>query len=69
MSDITMCFGTDCPIKENCYRYTATANEYRQSYFTNPPYKKDKCDYFWGDTQESIWQMLLDITKDNHQNA
>ena len=37
MPDISMCKGEDCTIKETCYRFKATPNEYRQSYFTNPP--------------------------------
>jgi hypothetical protein len=47
MPDITMCEGKDCPLKEDCYRYTAIPNEYRQSYFMNPPYNKEegKCDH------------------------
>lgn len=32
MADITMCTGTGCPLREKCYRYTATPNEYRQSF-------------------------------------
>ena len=55
MPDITMCTGEGCPIKKDCYRHCATANEYRQSYFMNPPYKlirlltsiQVECDYFW----------------------
>lgn len=48
MPDITMCYGEGCPQKESCYRYLATPDEYRQSYFTTPPVKEDKtCDYYW----------------------
>ena len=49
MPDITMCEGKDCPLKETCYRYTATPNEYRQSYFVNPPYDEEKkeCTHYW----------------------
>ena len=32
MADITMCVGTGCPLREWCYRYTATPNEHRQSF-------------------------------------
>ena len=46
MADITMCEGKDCKLKETCYRFKATPNEYRQSYFIDPPIKKDKCDYY-----------------------
>ena len=50
MPDITMCTGTKCPKKDNCYRFRATANPYRQSYFCVPPFesREDKeCEYFW----------------------
>lgn len=41
MSDITMCNkDIDCPFKHKCYRYKAPVNEYRQAYFTEPPYTK-----------------------------
>ena len=43
-----MCEGTGCPIKETCYRFTAKPSEYRQSYISVPPFKKDKtCEYYW----------------------
>ena len=32
MADISMCQGGKCPRKETCYRFTAPANPYRQSY-------------------------------------
>lgn len=41
-----MCNGTDCPLKENCWRYLATPSSY-QSYFLNSPIKDDKCDEYW----------------------
>lgn len=47
MPDITMCKGDDCPKKNSCYRYTAKASEYRQSFFTDSPIKNGKCEYFW----------------------
>jgi len=31
MADICMCTG-NCPISDKCYRYTATANPYGQTY-------------------------------------
>ena len=37
MTDITMCKGQDCLLRESCYRYTAPANPYRQSYFLTEP--------------------------------
>lgn len=53
--DIMMCSGEDCPFKETCYRYTAPANEYRQSYFTEPPLVKDEelsCDHYWENKED-----------------
>ena len=66
MADITMCDGTDCPIKEQCDRFTSKPNEHRQSYFVNVPGKLDEdlqftCDWFYGETQESILNQLKDI--------
>ena len=51
MPDITLCSGQDCPLKETCYRYKATPSKYRQSYFTEAPYDKEKeeCDHYWTD--------------------
>jgi hypothetical protein len=44
-----MCKGGRCPFKEKCYRFTAPANEFRQSYFSKEPFDKEanKCDYLW----------------------
>ena len=47
MADISKCLGTDCPKKENCYRFTAP-NSYLQSYFSKPPIKENgECEYYW----------------------
>ncbi len=52
MSDITKCKGDNCPNKENCYRYTAASDEFRQVYFLNTPYKKgEECEYFWKNSE------------------
>lgn len=61
MPDITKCRGTDCPLKEHCYRYTSKADEHWQSYFVEPPYKNGKCEMFWGENQEQILINLQDI--------
>ncbi len=58
-----MCKGTDCPIKESCYRFTATENEILQAYFVKPPFKDGKCDMFWGKTQKEILNQLENIVK------
>jgi hypothetical protein len=61
MPDITMCKGGDCPHKEKCYRFTATADDY-QSFFMTPPIDEDgKCNYYWGEQAESIWKQLNEI--------
>lgn len=63
MPDITLCKGTDCPQKEKCYRYTAKPNEYRQAYFINPPIKDGKCEMYWGDNAELVYNQLKQILK------
>lgn len=49
MADITMCKGTNCPIKQNCHRALAIPNLNWQSYFSEIPYnkEKEKCDEYW----------------------
>ena len=58
MPDITMCWGDNCPIKETCYRYTATPSKWRQSYFAETPIKEDNtCDHFmeiWDKSKERM---------------
>lgn len=52
-----MCKGDNCPLKDQCFRYTAKPSEY-QSYFVNTPYKiksnKFKCEYLWADNNQAI---------------
>ena len=56
MADITMCSGQDCPVKEECYRFTALKCAYRQSYFAETPGKtedgKFTCEMYWDDNKE-----------------
>ena len=51
MVDLTMGKGEGCPLKETCYRVTATPDEL-QSWFMEVPYdhKDNKCDHYM-DTQ------------------
>ena len=63
MPDITMCKGTNCPLKEKCYRFTAKADEY-QSYFNEIPLKDGKCDMYWEKKSEKIH---ADLKKDNNE--
>jgi hypothetical protein len=71
MADVTMCSGTDCPIKESCYRFTAPKSEIMQSWFFKTPFKVEEgqftCDMYWGEKSQSILNQLKDITdgKDN----
>ena len=51
MPDISMCDYEGCPAKDSCYRFTATPSEYRQAYFSEPPIKDGKCEYYWEDKQ------------------
>jgi hypothetical protein len=61
--DITMCPGTNCPQKEKCYRFTAKPSEYMQSYFMEAPIKDGKCDMYWGENADRIWNQLKDIVE------
>ena len=68
MPDITKCEGKLCLIREHCYRYTSKDSDYRQSYFSDDNVgkledNKFKCDYFWGENSQSIFNYLKDITK------
>jgi hypothetical protein len=57
-----MCPGTNCPYKESCYRFTAKASDW-QSVFIDSPIKDGKCDYFWGNNSQSVWDQLKEIVK------
>ena len=59
--DITKCKGTNCPIKESCYRFTATENEVLQAYFVEPPIKDGKCEMYWGEHANYLINYLKDI--------
>ena len=53
MADITKCKGTDCPLKETCYRFLAMVGLI-QSYFKDVPFKDGKCEYYWNIKQLSL---------------
>ena len=67
MADITMCKGTNCPIKEKCYRYTAKPYKNHQAFFSEEPFtikkRKFNCDMYWGESAENIMNTLKDIVK------
>ena len=66
MADITMCTGNGCPLKENCYRFTAEKSEYRQSYFFTPPFDGKTCEMYWGKQSEAIYNQLKNMTNENN---
>lgn len=48
MADIAKCEDNLCPSKETCYRYTAPASEYYQSYGKfNREEDAYNCDMYW----------------------
>lgn len=69
-SDITICPGDGCPVKEHCVRFLTPPDEYLQAYFFKPPGKKNEegiweCEMFWGEPQEAIMKQLNDILNEN----
>lgn len=58
MPDITMCRGTECPKKLQCYRFLATPDKYWQSWFTIVPYSEEekKCYHFWKKKKEKNYE-------------
>lgn len=48
MADISKCSGKDCPLKEQCYRYTAPDSKW-QLRLVIVPYKKETntCEMFY----------------------
>lgn len=53
MSDISKCFGENCPLALTCYRYTSPASEFWQAYgqFTYNEETKN-CEWFWDNKNE-----------------
>jgi len=52
MPDITKCKGINCPIRDNCYRYTARDSDFYQSWFVDDTVGKlvdnnFSCDVYW----------------------
>ena len=48
MPDISKCEGTNCPLKEKCYRFTCESDEHYQAYsdFSDAlNEEKTECDY------------------------
>lgn len=47
MPDISMCTNYGCVDRHRCYRATATADRYRQTYFMPLANKAEDCKSFW----------------------
>jgi hypothetical protein len=48
MADISKCNDFLCPSKNKCYRFTAPASEFWQSYTNfNRDGDADNCEYYW----------------------
>lgn len=66
MADITKCKGTDCPVKDECYRHTAI-DGYQQSWFTEAPGEiyegKFTCNMYWGENSEGIHNHLMETSQ------
>jgi hypothetical protein len=66
MADISKCKGTDCPVKEVCYRYTAPEGM-MQAYFTEVPGKLENnefsCSKYWGKSAQNIYEQSNHIVK------
>ena len=43
---MSMCKNKDCKLKEDCYRFRAIPNQYRQSYANFKPDEEGECDHF-----------------------
>ena len=68
MADITKCKGINCPVKDNCYRYTARDSGFYQLWFIDDNVgkmvdNKFSCDVYWGENAETAWKELKEITK------
>jgi hypothetical protein len=62
MSDIAKCQDNKCPSRLMCYRFTAPASEFWQSYCNfNREEDANNCNMFWGNKHENILNQLKDI--------
>ena len=47
MTDISKCGGEKCPVKGDCYRYTAPSEEWQSFMVAMWDDTKQTCEYFW----------------------
>jgi len=60
MADITMCKGSGCRARNHCYRFTATPDPYRQSWFVQTPGSNKKCDYYYEMEVDKMYYNVID---------
>lgn len=65
MNDITKCKGLFCPVKKDCLRYSEGPILNGESYFSHPPYKNGKCEFFWGEQSQYILNEIKGIVDGN----
>lgn len=68
MVDMAMCEGDNCPMKDKCYRHTAIAAKYRQTYFIESPYNEGKCSHFLDNTQYSKVGQYVSRARNNRKD-
>jgi hypothetical protein len=66
MSDITMCSGVGCDMKDGCYRHTAKKSDW-QSWFSVVPIKDGNCEMFW-DNELTAAKAISCQVIDNEEN-
>jgi len=70
MSDISMCKGQDCPIRETCYRFKANPDPFRQAYAS---FKYDSvtqsCDHYWKFINYSNYTKLENEDRDGNEHS
>jgi hypothetical protein len=58
MASIEMCDGTNCPVKDKCYRFTAPKSYKYQDFMIEVPFRKEKgktvCDLFVRDKRKNV---------------
>jgi hypothetical protein len=57
MSDITMCEGINCPIREKCFRFRAKTNLV-QHFFLKTPYEYSHCEKFISYEDELVFDQI-----------
>ena len=68
MPDIAMCQNGDCPLREGCYRFTATPDQYRQSY-AKFEYRFEYIESDgYGELDVTCEHYMPDIQPRNHEN-